>query len=136
MRFENICLICFFKFLCDYDINLWRYLNPELHPMRDFASLYFLISHNFVCGTWFPRIYKKLNSLYLRKPRRKVAHTKVRYLPRYTCRDLKSHNYIFTMIQYQVLTCQPVACCPTAADPLTRIGCFSTSHFFLIRSGT
>ena len=28
--------IHFFKFLCDYDLNLCRYLNPELPPMGDF----------------------------------------------------------------------------------------------------
>ena len=29
----------FFKFQWDYDLNLGRYLNPELPPMRDFGSL-------------------------------------------------------------------------------------------------
>ena len=49
----------FFKFDRDYDRNLYRYLNPELPPMRDSASLYFLNCHTFVCGTSFPEI--KLN---------------------------------------------------------------------------
>ena len=59
MRFENtkICFIHFyFYFLCDYDLNLCRYLNPALPPMGDFASLYFLIHHTSgtsVCGTLF-----------------------------------------------------------------------------------
>jgi hypothetical protein len=44
-------LIRFFKFCCDYDLNLCRYLNPELPPMRYLASPYFLIRHTFVCAT-------------------------------------------------------------------------------------
>ena len=69
--------IHFFKFLCDYDLNLCRYLNPELPPILSreytrvltvlchFASLYFLNRHTNVGGTVSPRI--KLNQLYLRK---------------------------------------------------------------------
>jgi hypothetical protein len=47
-----------------YDLNLCRYLNPESPPLRDFASLYFLLvnRHTFVCGTLFPGI--KLNLVY------------------------------------------------------------------------
>ena len=61
MGFENIRLYpitLFFikKFQCNYDLNLCRYLNPELPPMRGFASLYFLIRHPFVCGILFPGI--------------------------------------------------------------------------------
>jgi hypothetical protein len=45
----------FFKFQCDYDLNLCRYLNPELPRLRDFGSLNFLNRHTFVlvCGTLF-----------------------------------------------------------------------------------
>ena len=50
--------ILVFKFQRGYDLNLCRYLNPELPPMRDFAALYeyFLNRHTFVCGTLFPGI--------------------------------------------------------------------------------
>ena len=43
----------------DNDLNLCRYLNPELPPMRELDSLYFLNRYTFVCATLFGRI--KLN---------------------------------------------------------------------------
>jgi hypothetical protein len=50
----------------DYDLNLCQYLNPELPPMRDFASLilgkYCIFVLNLVCGTLFGGI--KLDALY------------------------------------------------------------------------
>jgi hypothetical protein len=55
----------FFKFYCDYDLNLCRNLNPELPPMRDLGSPYFLVGHIFVCETLSGGI--KLNYLYSRK---------------------------------------------------------------------
>jgi hypothetical protein len=53
-KYPNIP-IRFFKFSYDYDLNLCRYLNTELPPMGDFAFLYFLTRHTFVCGTLFGR---------------------------------------------------------------------------------
>jgi hypothetical protein len=39
MRFLNtISTVRFFEIGTEYDINLGRHLNPELPPMRDFAS--------------------------------------------------------------------------------------------------
>jgi hypothetical protein len=68
MRFENIQIfhIRFFKISSDYDLNLCRYLNPELPPMRDFASLFIILGKYctfvLVCGTLFARI--KLIKIY------------------------------------------------------------------------
>ena len=64
MRYQNthIPLMFFVEVVSDYDLNLGRCLNPELTPMRDLGSLYFLIRHTFVtfvCANLFPEI--KLN---------------------------------------------------------------------------
>jgi hypothetical protein len=64
MWFQNISPIRFFKFQWDYDLNLGRYLNPELPPMRGFASLIVILGKycTFVCGTLFGGI--KLIKIY------------------------------------------------------------------------
>ena len=62
MRCQNIhipLILLFFKVVSDYDLNLGRCLNPELTPLRNLASPYFLNRHTFVCGSLFPGI--KLN---------------------------------------------------------------------------
>ena len=51
---------------CDYELHLYRYLNPGLPPMRDFGSPILGKFCTFVCGTLFGRI--KLNELYLFLP--------------------------------------------------------------------
>ena len=81
-KYSNF-LICFFKLWCDYDLNLRRYFNPELPPMRDFGSLYFINRHTFVCGTVFPEI--KLNRLYPGK-------TKLHIQKCNTCRDIEKQS--------------------------------------------
>jgi hypothetical protein len=43
----------FFKYYSNYDLNLGRYLNPELPPMRDFATRILGKYCTFVCGTLF-----------------------------------------------------------------------------------
>ena len=92
MRFENtkISPIHFLKFQRDYDLNLCRYLNPELlvHSMRDFASLNFLNRHSFVCGTFFPNKTQSTLSKETKFQIRKCDAS--RYLP--ICREAKSHN--------------------------------------------
>jgi hypothetical protein len=65
----QISPIRIFKFKRDYDLNFRRYLNSELPPMYDFGSLYFRIH-----GSYF--LFENIS-------RKKVAHIKVQYLPRY-----------------------------------------------------
>ena len=60
----------FFNFQCDYDLNLCRYLNPELlnlvPPMRDLASLYFLSRHTFVLNLVCATLFRRINPNYIR----------------------------------------------------------------------
>ncbi len=72
----------FFKFCNDDDLNLCRYLNPDLSSILGRYC-------TFECGTLFGGI--KLIELYPTK----VPHTKVQYLPIYReakSRNLLSHN--------------------------------------------
>jgi hypothetical protein len=99
MRFENkFRPYVFFKFWCDYDLNLGRYLNPELPPMRDFASLYFLNRYTFVCGTLVPlKSNKAQSALDL------SAETKFHIQKCNTCRYIEKPSSgirYFTMVQY------------------------------------
>ena len=49
-KYLNFHHTFFFKIRSEYDLNLCRYLNPELRPMRDFASLILGKYCTFVCG--------------------------------------------------------------------------------------
>jgi hypothetical protein len=64
-QISRIDLRFFLKFCIDYDLNLGRYLNPNLPPIRDFASLILGKYCTFVCGTLFGGIDLKLNEPYL-----------------------------------------------------------------------
>ena len=57
----NLSLL-FCKFRRDYDLNLCRYVNTDLPPMRDLGSLIPGKYRTFLCGTLFGRM--KLNKLY------------------------------------------------------------------------
>ena len=52
MRFENtqIPQLCFFKFCCDYDLNLCRCLNPELPAILQWYSIQRILA-TFFCTT-------------------------------------------------------------------------------------
>ena len=66
----------FFKIYSEYELNLCRYLNPELPPMREFASLIIGKYCTFVCETLFGGYCSK-----------------VQHLP--SIRDAKSQNILF-----------------------------------------
>jgi hypothetical protein len=81
MRFENIKYLTLTQFfiwiLSYYGLNLCRYSNPGLPPLRDLASLYFLMRHIFVYATLFRGIKLNVTMRFPKIPGNKVAHTKL-----------------------------------------------------------
>ena len=79
--------------------NSCRYWhNPELPPVCEFDSLYFLICHT-LYATLFGKI-KLIFHLY-RHPKHGCTYKKMLFLPRY--REKKRTNFYLTMVQFQVI---------------------------------
>ena len=93
MRSENtmIFLHVFLFFYSDYDLNLCRYLNPKLPPMRYFRTQYFLNRH-----TWNFVWVIKLNQLYLPNQTCTYKNAIIAEIQRYKFKNLLF--YISTVI--------------------------------------